>query len=289
MEWVPAWGLALGRVGSEQTSLPGRDVLYIVSLGRKEWILQTGPSCFHTGLNKASLWLSLVVDFFIGKFKNMRPLFRWGPDSYVGSHCARFAPPLPLLCCALLLRRPRAVAWLSDSARPVLTSLGESTLAQREGAPGSVALQKQQWQTQDMKSAVSKTKKRPKTFVVSVPLWTVRCGQRRKLSRLRKQSARRNQSISSKQNKWKNAADGLPFISQRATSLQRLGKSANSQTGFYDCINMVGGKLLILTIRNVMVSCNTLSQRSVWMAGEYEKAQPVEMTAEWCGNILEYF
>lgn len=134
-----------------------------------------------------------------------------------------------------------------------------------------------------------KQKKRPKTFVVSVPLWTVRCGQRRKLSRLCKQSARRNQSISSKQNKWKNAADELPFISQRATSLQRLGKSANSQTGFYDCINMVGGKLLILTIRNVMVSCNTLSQRSVWMAGDYVKAQPVEMTAEWCGNILEYF
>lgn len=25
------------------------------------------------------------------------------------------------------------------------------------------------------------------------------------------------------------------------------------------------------------------------MAGEYVKAQPVEMTAEWCGNILEYF
>lgn len=39
------------------------------------------------------------------------------------------------------------------------------------------------------------------------------------------------------------------------------------------------------------------SQRSVWMAGEYVKAQPVKMTAEWCGNtffiqetkILEYF
>lgn len=144
-----------------------------------------------------------------------------------------------------------------DSAtanRAVLTTLGESTLAQRAGAPGSGDKHKT-WRTQ-----VSKTKKKEKranTFVASVPLWTVRCGQRRKLSRLRKQSARRNQSISSKQNKRKNAADEPPFISQRATALERLGKSANSQTGFYDFRNMVGGKLRFLAIRNVLVSCNT--------------------------------
>lgn len=96
---------------------------------------------------------------------------------------------------------------------------------------------------------------------MSVPLWTVRCGQRTKQSRLRRRSARRNQSISSNKNKWKNAADELLFIRGRTTSLERLGKS--SPTGFYGFVNVVWWETA-----NSYRSCN-VSQRSVWISGQY--------------------
>lgn len=188
----------------------------------------------------------------------MHPLFRWGPDSYVGSHCARFAPPLPLLCCALLFRQSTCRRMTQrQRTEPCWLPWARARWLREQERQAALVCKKAA--ATNIRHEVSKTnkKKRPNTFVVSVPLWTVRCGQRRKLSRLRKQSARRNQSISSKQNKRKNAADEPPFISQRATALERLGKSANSQTGFYDFRNMVGGKLRFLTIRNVLVSCNT--------------------------------
>lgn len=139
-------------------------------------------------------------------------------------------------------------------------------------ATGTIARDIKTWITQ------SEKQKALKTSVVSVLLWTVRCGQRTKQSRLRRRSARRNQSISSKNNKWKNAADELLFISGRSASLERLGKS--SPTGSFGLVNVVWWETAASDR-----SCN-VSQRSVWISGQYVKAQPVKMTAEWCGNTL---
>lgn len=59
---VPAWGLALGRVGSELTGLRGRDVSPGVFVGRKEWIHQTAALYFHMGTHfgRGWIWISLA-------------------------------------------------------------------------------------------------------------------------------------------------------------------------------------------------------------------------------------